>query len=99
MSGKDYSKQVEKRQKIKKTTLVVGLDIGSEFNAMGMMNKTGEIIGRYPKVYNSRKGFEYFKRTIETTKKKIWIKKGINRDGANGALLEEDRLLCKRARV
>jgi len=75
MSGKDYSKQVEKRQKIKKTTLVVGLDIGSEFNAMGMMNKTGEIIGRYPKVYNSRKGFEYFKRTIEMTKKRHGLRK------------------------
>jgi transposase len=69
MSGRDYTKQVEKRQRIKKTTLVVGLDIGREFNAMGLMNKAGEILGRYPKIYNSRKGFEYFKKIIEKTKK------------------------------
>jgi len=75
MSGKDYTKQVEKRQKIKRTTLIVGLDIGSEFNAMGFMNKTGEILGRYPKVYNLRVGFEYFKRTIERTKKAHGLKK------------------------
>jgi len=75
MSGKDYTKQVAKRQKIKKTTLVVGLDIGSEFNAMGMMNKSGELIGKYPKVYNSRKGFEYFTQVIEQTKKRNGMKK------------------------
>lgn len=70
MSGKDYTKQVAKRQKIKKTTLVVGLDIGSEFNAMGLMNKAGEILGKYPKIYNSRAGFEYFKNTIERKRKR-----------------------------
>lgn len=75
MSGKDYTKQVEKRQKIKKTTLVVGLDIGSEFNAMGLMNKAGDILGRYPKIYNSRAGFEYFRRILEQTKKKQGCKK------------------------
>lgn len=75
MSGRDYTKQVEKRQTIKNTTLVVGLDIGSGFNAMGLMNKAGEILGRYPKVYNSRIGFEYFKRTIEHTKKKHGCKR------------------------
>ena len=75
MSGKDYTKQVAKRQKIKKTTLVVGLDIGNEFNAMGLMNKAGEILGRYPKIYNSRKGFEYFKRTIEQIKERKGLKK------------------------
>ncbi|MDP8258211.1 MAG: transposase [Candidatus Aadella gelida] len=75
MSGKDYTKQVAKRQKIKKTTLVVGLDIGNEFNAMGLMNKAGEILGRYPKVYNSRKGFEYFKEVIEETKRRYGLRK------------------------
>jgi len=75
MSGRDYTKQVEKRQKIKKTTLVVGLDIGNEFNAMGMMNKEGEVIGKYPKIYNSRKGFEYFKKEIEETKRRNGLKR------------------------
>ena len=74
MSGRDYTKQVQKRQKIKKTTLVAGIDIGSEFNAMGLMSKTGEIVGRYPKIYNSRKGFEYFKEAIEDTKRRYGLK-------------------------
>jgi len=75
MSGKDYNKQVKRRQRIKKTTLVVGLDIGDEHNAMGLMNKDGDILGRYPKIFNSRKGFEYFKKAIEVTKKKHGLKK------------------------
>ena len=75
MSGRDYTKQVKKRQKIKNTTLVVGLDIGSKFNAMGLMNKEGEILGRYPKVFNSRRGFEYFSKVIKETKKKYGLKK------------------------
>jgi len=60
MSKRDYNKQVEKRQKVKRTTLVVGVDIGATFNAVAFMNKEGEILGKFPKVYNSRKGFDYF---------------------------------------
>ena len=75
MSGRDYNKQVKRRQRIKKTTLVVGLDIGDEHNAMGLMSKDGEVLGRYPKIYNSRKGFEYFKKAIEVTKRKNGLKK------------------------
>jgi len=68
MSKRDYSKQVERRQKIKRTTLVVGVDIGSTFNAVALMNKEGEVLGKYPKVYNSRKGFDYFAQVIEEVK-------------------------------
>jgi transposase len=75
MSQKDCSRQALRRQKITKATLVVGLDIGSEFNAMALMDKPGEVIGRYPKVYNSRKGFEYFKMAVEQTKKRYGFKK------------------------
>jgi transposase len=46
------------------------MDIGCEFNAMGLMNKEGEVLGRYPKIYNSRKGFDYFVKAIEDTKRK-----------------------------
>lgn len=70
MSQRDCTKQLKRRQKITKTTLVVGLDIGSEFNAMALMDKAGEVVGRYPKVFNSRGGFEYFKNVIEEAKKK-----------------------------
>jgi hypothetical protein len=60
MHGKDYNKQVARRQRIKKTTLVIGLDVGCDFNARCLMNKEGEVLGKYPRVYNSRKGFDYF---------------------------------------
>ena len=63
-----YNKQVEKSERIKDTTLVVGVDIGSESNAAVLMNKKGEILGKYPKIYNSRKGFDYFKDILNETK-------------------------------
>jgi transposase len=70
MSRRDCSKQTEKRQRIKKTTLVVGVDVGSDFNAVALMSKEGEVFGEYPKVYNSRKGFEYFVQVVEAVKRK-----------------------------
>lgn len=70
MHGKDYNKQIAKRQRIKRTTLVIGMDIGNEFNAMYLMNKEGEVLGRYPKIYNSRKGFDFFSKTVEMMRKK-----------------------------
>lgn len=70
MHGKDYNKQIAKRQRIKRTTLVIGMDIGNEFNAMCLMNKEGEVLGRYPKIYNSRKGFDFFSKTVEMMRKK-----------------------------
>lgn len=75
MSKRNYNRQVEKRQRIKKTTLIVGIDIGNEFNAVALMNKAGEVLGRYPKVYNSRKGFEYFRQVIERAKRQHGFKR------------------------
>jgi len=70
MHTKNYNRQVEKRQKIGNATLVIGMDIGCEFNAMCLMSKEGTVLGRYPKIYNSRKGFDYFQTVIESMKKK-----------------------------
>jgi len=70
MRKKNDNRQVEKRQRITGATLVIGMDIGCEFNAMCLMNKEGTVLGRYPKVYNSRKGFDYFHGVIESMKKK-----------------------------
>ena len=70
MSQKDYSKQMQKRQRIKESTLVVGVDIGRQFNAVGFMNKEGKVLGKYPKVYNSRAGFDYFVNAVEEVKAK-----------------------------
>lgn len=67
---KNNNRQVEKRQRITEATLIVGIDIGCEFNAMCLMNKEGTVLGRYPKIYNSRKGFDYFHTIIEKTKKR-----------------------------
>src|SRR5512139_1438876 len=70
MSERDYSKQVAKRQRIGSTTLVVGVDIGSAFNAVGFMNKGGKVLGSYPKMPNSREGFEEFVKIAEGLKAK-----------------------------
>jgi transposase len=70
MHKKQYSRQLEKRKRIGDQTLVIGMDIGSEFNAACFMDKEGNVLGRYPTVYNSRKGFDYFQAmVIKTTKK------------------------------
>lgn len=74
MSRNDYSRQAEKRQKVKETTLVVGVDIGKEFNAVAFMSKEGEVLGRYPKVYNSRGGFDYFVRIIDEARATYGLK-------------------------
>ena len=70
MRKKNDNRQVEKRQRITDATLVIGMDIGCEFNAMCLMSKEGTILGRYPKIYNSRKGVDYFHGVIESMKKK-----------------------------
>lgn len=70
MRKKNDNRQVEKRQRITGATLVIGMDIGCEFNAMCLMNKEGTVLGRYPKIYNSRKGFDYFHGIVEGMKKK-----------------------------
>jgi transposase len=74
MSRNDYSRQAQRRQRVKETTLIVGVDIGKEFNAVGFMNKEGEVLGRYPKVYNSRAGFDYFVRIIDEARAKYGLK-------------------------
>lgn len=74
MRGKNYNKQIAKRQRIKRTTLVIGMDIGNGFNAMCLMNKEGEVLGKYPWIYNTRKGFDFFTKVIEAMKAKKGFK-------------------------
>jgi len=45
MSERDYSKQVAKRQRIRDTTLVVGVDVGS-LQCGGVYEQRGEGIGQ-----------------------------------------------------
>ena len=70
MHNKQYSKQLEKRKRIGDRTLVIGMDIGSEFNAACFMDREGNVLGRYPTVYNSRKGFDFFQTMVMKTKRK-----------------------------
>jgi transposase len=70
MRNKQYSRQVDKRKSIGDRTLVVGMDIGKGFNAACFMDKEGNVLGRYPKIYNSRKGFDFFHTMVEQTKRK-----------------------------
>jgi transposase len=73
MTSKDFNRGYDKRQRIGETTLIVGLDIGCEFNMMCMMNAKGKVLGEH-KVYNSRKGFDFFKDVVDSTvkKEKLW---------------------------
>ena len=70
MSTRDYNRQAARRQKIRNTTLIVGVDIGNAFNALGFMNKEGNVLSKCPKLYNNREGFEKFIDMIEGLKKK-----------------------------
>lgn len=74
MFRSDYTKHLERRQRIKVTTLVIGIDVGYDFNAMALMKKEGEVLGRYPRIYNSRGGFNYFTKVIEEAKSKNGLK-------------------------
>ncbi len=56
---------MSKGKGIEKTTLVSRMDIGCDCNAMVLMNKGGEVVGRYPRIYNTRKGFDYFVKVEE----------------------------------
>jgi len=74
MSEGDYNKQVKKRQRIRSTTLVVGVDVGNAFNAVGFMNKEGKVLGSCAKVDNSREGFEQFVKMTEGLRTKHGLK-------------------------
>jgi len=70
MSQRDYNKQVAKRQRIRKATLIVGVDVGKSFNALGFMDKEGNVLGSCAKLYNNWEGFEEFINLIEGLKAK-----------------------------
>jgi transposase len=74
MSERDYSKQVARRQRIGSTSLVVGVDVGKAYNAVGFMNQEGKVLGSCAKVYNSREGFEQFMKMVEDLKARYGLK-------------------------
>ena len=68
MSEKDYNRQVVKRERIGRETLVIGVDVGNAWNAVGFMNKEGNVLGSCAKLHNSREGFEQFIKMTEGLK-------------------------------
>jgi transposase len=74
MSERDYNKQAVKRQRINRTTLVVGVDVGKASNAVGFMDKEGNVLGSCAKLYNNREGFEQFVKMTEGFKERQGMK-------------------------
>jgi transposase len=74
MSQRDYNKQVAKRQRIRKATLIVGVDVGKAFNALGFMDKEGNVLGSCAKLYNNSDGFEEFINLIEGLKAQHYLR-------------------------
>src|SRR5512139_2708679 len=74
MSVRDYSKQVARRQRIRRSSLVVGVDVGKAYNAVGFMNKEGKVLGSCAKVYNNREGFEQFLKMVEDLKARYGLR-------------------------
>ena len=74
MSERDYSKQVTRRQRIRRSSLVVGVDVGKTYNAVGFMNKEGKVLGSCARIYNSREGFEQFLKMVEDLKVRYGLK-------------------------
>ena len=70
MSERDYNRQAARRQRVSKATLIVGVDVGKAFNAVGFMNKDGNVLGSCAKLYNNHEGFEQFVKMIEGLKAK-----------------------------
>ncbi len=74
MRKDSYGRLVEKRERITEKTLIVGADIGNNFNAIGLMDKKGKVLKKMPKVYNSRRGFKYYRNQVEIMMKRHGFK-------------------------
>ncbi len=48
--------------------MIVGIDIGDDFNAVGFMNKAGNVLGRLPKMYKSEERLDKSVRIAEELK-------------------------------
>ena len=53
---------------------MVGVDVGKAYNAVGFMNREGKVLGSCAKVYNSREGFEQFRKMVEDLKAQYGLK-------------------------
>ncbi len=89
---------MEKRKRIGDRTLVVGMDIGQEFNAACLMDNEGKALGRYARVSTPGR-LRLFSGDGRTGEKEAQVHQGLDRHGADRPLLEEDRFLRQRKRL
>jgi transposase len=63
VSKMSYSqqKQVLRRKRVKEHTLIMGVDVGKEFDSIVLMNYRGEVLKKISRVYNSYAGYEWLK--------------------------------------
>ena len=83
MHTKQYSKQLEKRKRIGNQTLVIGMDIGSEFNAACFMDKEGNV---YEHDYEP--SIEILQDPEQEASAGLFVKGGIPTESADGYIYE-----------
>ncbi|MFQ5915994.1 MAG: IS110 family transposase [Nitrospinota bacterium] len=64
---RQLTKNLQKRKRITRHTLVVGVDIGSRSNAVALMQHDGAILKTAARVKTSRKGFTFFRTLLLDT--------------------------------
>lgn len=63
--SKNNNKIINRKNMISKDSLVLGIDIGSQFHSVVFQNKDGFVLEKIDKLYNSRKGFDFLDNKIE----------------------------------
>jgi transposase len=67
---KNNLKIINRKKEITIKSLIVGIDIGSEFHSVVFQNKDGMILDSINILYNSRRGFDYLDKKILIIKEK-----------------------------
>lgn len=77
-------KRARRRERITGRTLVIGVDVGKEFNALVVTDWRGQVLRQLKRVYNSRKGYEWMTgqiREIQSKKRYRKIVMGLEPTG------------------
>lgn len=67
---KNNLKIINRKKEIAAKSLIIGIDIGSEFHSVVFQNNEGMILEAIEILYNSRKGFDYLDKKISIAKEK-----------------------------
>ena len=77
MRSYTYRRLVKNPGRIDDKTLIARADIGNQYNTIGFMDHQGNGLGKYPKVYNSRRGFEFLRKNIQQVMEEIDLTKAL----------------------